>query len=127
MSDKKYIKLEDLDVYNISRELSRMAWDLYSESKMEEKIIIIQQFLRSIDSIGANIAEGYGRYHFLDKVKFYYNARASMFEAKHWLYLLKERELIVSEKYDLFIEKLESLSLKLNAYIKSNKDKKLNH
>jgi four helix bundle protein len=44
------------------------------------------QFLRAVDYIGANIAEGYGRYHYLDKVKFYYNSRAFHFEAfTHWI------------------------------------------
>jgi len=39
------------------------------------------QFIRSIDSITANIAEGFGRFHFLDRRKFYYNARGSLLEA----------------------------------------------
>lgn len=50
-----------------------------------------QQFVSSVDSIGANIAEGDGRYHYLEKIKFYYNARASLVESCHWNDLLKER------------------------------------
>lgn len=64
------------------------------------KKVIGDQFIRAIDSIGANIAEGYGRYHYLDKVKFYYTARASHIEAiNHWLSLLWERSLISESQY----------------------------
>lgn len=50
------------------------------------------QLIRVIDSHAANIAEGYGRYHYLDRIKFYYNARASLLESKHWLYLFLKRK-----------------------------------
>lgn len=63
----------------------------------ENKKIIGSQFIRAIDSVGANIAEGYGRYHYLDRIKFYYNSRASLFESKHWVLLLKERKIINNE------------------------------
>jgi four helix bundle protein len=45
-----------------------------------EQIIIGSQFITAINSIGANIAEGYGRFHYLDKNKFMYNARGSLME-----------------------------------------------
>ncbi|HRZ29314.1 MAG TPA: four helix bundle protein [Candidatus Paceibacterota bacterium] len=46
-----------------------------------EQIIIGTQFITAIDSIGANIAEGCGRFHYLDKNKFMYNARGSLMES----------------------------------------------
>lgn len=83
-----------------------------------------RQFVRSIDSIGANIAEGYGRYHYLDKIRFYYNARASLLESLHWLDLLNKREFFTGQAYLEFRTKIEDLHIKLNAYIKSIKNKK---
>ena len=42
--------------------------------------------LEAVDSVGANIAEGYARFHFLEKVRFYYISRASLSEGvEHWI------------------------------------------
>ncbi len=120
----EYISLEDLDIYIISRDLSKIAWEIYIDLKLDHKIIIGQQFVRCMDSVGANIAEGYGRFHSLDRVKFYYNARASLFESKHFTGLLFERELIDKDKYEKIMQLLNLLHPKLNKYIKHNLSKR---
>lgn len=83
-----------------------------------------QQFVKSTDSVGANIAEGYGRYHYLDKIKFYYNARASLLESVNWLTLMNERKIIADEKFELFFAKSRKLHMKLYAFIKFTLGKK---
>jgi len=85
-----------------------------------DKKHIGDQFLRSVDSIGANIAEGYGRFYYLDKVRFYYNSRASHYEAFiHWLELLFERERITKDEFESINEKAQKLQVKLNNFITS--------
>jgi four helix bundle protein len=115
------MELRDLEVYKISRELSTIAWNVYCELKQEHRFVIGSQFLESIDSVGANIAEGYGRYHYLDTVKFYYNARGSLWEFKHWVELLKERSLITANYHEEAIDKVEILAKKLNNLISATK------
>jgi four helix bundle protein len=78
------------------------------------------QSIRSTDSVGANIAEGYGRFHYLDKIRFYYNARGSLFESKHWLDLFYEREIIGKEKYFELIELYREIVKGLNGLINAN-------
>lgn len=91
--EKKFIPLKDLEVYKISRELSRIAWKIYQALDWRDKKIMGDQFIESTDSVGANIAEGYGRFHYLEKIKFYYNSRGSLNEAnEHWIELLWERK-----------------------------------
>ncbi|MDD5341555.1 MAG: four helix bundle protein [Patescibacteria group bacterium] len=121
-----YLKLNDLIIYNIAIELSDDAWIIYKNLAMDCKIILGQQFVRSIDSIGANIAEGYGRYHFLDKIRFFHNARASLTESLHWVNLLGKRGLITEEQNIKLKNKLEELHIKINAFIKTLLDKKSN-
>ena len=117
---KEYIKLEDLEVYKFARELSKMGWAIYSKMTWQTRKIIGDQFIESIDSIGANIAESYGRYHYLDRVKFLYNSRGSMLEAiNHWLGLMEEREIISKEEFTNVKMISDKLSLKLNNYIQS--------
>ncbi len=116
MSDKN---LGSLQVYKVSLEISHKAWNIYSSLPNEFRFNIGSQFIRSVDSIGANIAEGYGRYHFKDKIKFYYNARGSLWESKHWFLLLYHRKLIDQECFESSLDRLDSLGKLLNAFIAS--------
>jgi four helix bundle protein len=114
----KYIPLKDLQVYQLARKLSVVGWKIYSNFDWRTKKIIGDQFIESTDSVGANIAEGYLRYHFLDKIKFYYNARASHAEAVyHWLELLRERSFVDKEDYGEMIKISAELAPKLNRFI----------
>lgn len=67
----KYIVLKDLEVYKLARELSKIGWEIYEFLDWQIKKIVGDQFIEATDSIGANIAEGYSRFHFLDKIKFF--------------------------------------------------------
>lgn len=123
METKTFITIKDLQVYQLSRKLSTIAWDIYSKTSFEEKKIIGDQFIRATDSIGANIAEGYSRFHFLDKVRFYYNARASQSESTdHWLELLFERNKINQQVFDEYKPISKDLQIKLNNFIKFTKN-----
>ena len=120
---KDFVKLEDLEIYRLSLELSEIVWEIYKNLERDIKWTIGKQFLESIDSIGANIAEGYGRFHYLDSIKFYYNARGSLWESKHWLTLMLKRKIVSQENYDTIASKLEKLGIKLNNFITSVKKK----
>ena len=116
--NQNYLTLDNLRVYQLSRQLSRQAWAVYQDLDWQMKKVMGDQFIRAVDSIGANITEGYGRYHYLDKIKFYYNARASHYEAiTHWLDLLYERCLVKQNDYRTMIKTSSELAPKLNSYI----------
>jgi len=114
-----YVKLGDLDLYKETVELSREAWKVFERFSWQDKKIIGDQFIRSTDSIGANIAEGYGRFHYKDRVRFYYNSRGSLLETKHWVLLLYERKKINKEEFDNFLNLLTNIHKQLNSYISS--------
>ncbi len=116
----EYIKLEDLEVYQLSRGLSRISWEIYQNLNWQDKKIMGDQFVEAIDSIGANIAEGYGRFHYLDRIKFYYNGRASLSEScEYWLELLHERGKVDDREYKEMKLIAKELSIKLNNFINS--------
>jgi four helix bundle protein len=121
MEEKKgYIKLEDLEVYQLSRTLSKKSWSIYSKLNWQMRKIMGDQFIESADSIGANIAEAYGRYHYLDRVRFLYNSRGSKLESvNHWLSLMHERGVISDDEFKEAKDVAENLAVKLNNYIKS--------
>lgn len=124
---KQYIQLRDLEIYKLSRELSAKGWEIYENMDWQTRKIMGDQFIAATDSIGANVAEGYGRFHYLDKIKFFYNARGSFIEAsEHWLELLKERGKVNKATYDLYKQKAERLSIKLQNHISSTYKAKTN-
>lgn len=123
--EKDYIQLKDLEVYKLSRELSKIAWAIYETLDWRDKKIMGDQFIESTDSVGANIAEGYKRYHYLDRIKFYYNGRSSLSEScGHWLELLYEREKVPKDKYEKVKEIEKKLSVKLANFISATYDAK---
>ena len=118
MESKNFIELKKLEVYQLSRKLSSVAWEIFCRMDFLDKKHMGDQFLRSVDSIGANIAEGYGRFYYLDKVRFYYNARGSHYEAFiHWLELLSERERINNVEFDYINDTSTKLLVKPNNFI----------
>ncbi|HCJ67763.1 MAG TPA: four helix bundle protein [Elusimicrobia bacterium] len=120
MTEMKFIVLKNLEVYRLARELSEVGWEIYEKLSWHDKKIMGDQFIESVDSVGANIAEGYGRYHYLDKIKFYYNGRASLYEScEHWLELLYQRKKIETSDYERVKELKEKLLIKLNNFINS--------
>ncbi len=116
---KKYITLDQLKVYQLGRELSRTAWRIYERLDWRTKKINGDQFIESTDSVSANIAEGYGRFHYLDKVKFYYNARGSLLESRNWLDILEERGFINKKDQKEYIIIYKELRPGLNSLISS--------
>jgi four helix bundle protein len=113
-----YFNLDDLEVYQLAESFSDEIWFLVSEWDYFAKDTVGKQIARSADSIGANIAEGYGRYHYKENRNFCYFSRGSIIETKGWLRKSKIRKLITIEQFDALFEKLQTIHIKLNAYLK---------
>jgi len=111
-------KLEDLEVYNLSEVISDKIWDIVMGWEYFAKDTIGKQLCRAADSISANIAEGYGRYHFKENKNFCYYSRGSILEVKSFLRKSKNRNLISEYCYSELYTELQTIHLKLNAYIK---------
>lgn len=77
-----------------------------------------RQFVEAADSVGGNIAEGYGRYHYRDSRRFQYYARGSLFETRHWLRRAHERDLLSDERFEELAGRVQALAPQLNAYIR---------
>lgn len=113
-----YFNLEDLEVYQLAEEFSNIVWDIVSGWDYFAKDTVGKQIVRSTDSISAYIAEGYGRYHYKENRNFCYFSRGPVIETKGWLKKSKIRKLVTDEQFDLLYEKLQTIHLKLNAYLK---------
>ncbi len=79
------MKIEDLEIYNLSMNLSDKIWNLVCQWEYFAKDTVGKQWVRAADSIDANISEGFGRFTSKDSKNFYIIARGSMQESKTWL------------------------------------------
>jgi four helix bundle protein len=115
---------ENLRVYQLSEQIADKIWEIATGWDGFNRDTIGKQIVRSADSIGANIAEGTGRFGFQDNTRFGYIARGSLHETKHWLRRAYKRKLLSSSEVKSLKPLLDELSPKLNAYIKSVKNSK---
>ncbi len=83
----------------------------------DEKWNLTQQLKRAAQSIPANIAEGHGRYHFLDNVRFCYIARGSLTEVQSHISLAHDLGYLPGEVYKRITSEAESIGKQLNNYI----------
>lgn len=84
----------------------------------EEIFGITSQIRRSASSVTANIAEGYGRYYYKDKIRFYYQARGSNTETQNHLILAYGLKYVSSADYDSLILQLQESHRLINGLIK---------
>ncbi len=117
------MKLEDMEIYNISMEIGDEIWFTVVEWENLAKYSIGQQIVRSADSIAANISEGYGRYHFKDRKNFMFYARGSHYETITWLTKARNRKIISNDFFVGIIAKMEKLGVKMNNYISTLESK----
>ncbi len=113
------IDLKDLEVYKLSEELSDMIWNIVIKWDYFAKDTLGKQLVKASDSIAANIAEGYGRYHYKENKNFCYFARGSLEETKTWLRKSIRRGLINQSKHQELLDIIKKLPKLLNSYIKS--------
>jgi four helix bundle protein len=113
--------LEDLEIYRIAEAISDITWKTCENWEWFAKSTIGKQLVRAADSIGANIAEGYGRYAYRENIQFCYYARGSLNETRFFLQRALERNLIDRTKFQEIDHLIGKLNPMLNAYIKSIK------
>src|SRR5881409_4537000 len=71
---------EDLEVYQVAREFRKGMYAVSRKLPDFEKFELASQIRRAAVSLTNNIAEGHGRYHYLDQLKFLLQARGSLQE-----------------------------------------------
>ena len=77
---RKTSTFEDLEVYQVAREFRKAMYGVAKRLPEIEKFGLANQIRRAAVSLTNNIAEGHGRYHFLDQIKFMLQSRGSLEE-----------------------------------------------
>ena len=114
-----YVKsFRDLEVYKLAREVSKDIYILSKSFPVEEKYSLTDQIRRSSRSVGAQIAEAWGKrkyeHHFISKLT---DADSEQLETQHWLEVSEECFYINSETSYSLLQKCESIGKMLQSMI----------
>jgi four helix bundle protein len=110
---------EKLKVYRLAEELADGVWRSAREWNILDRDTVGKQLIRAADSVGANIAEGYGRGSGADNRRCVRIAIGSLYETKHWLRRAYHRGLLNAEEIEIVRPLLDQLLPMLNAYLNS--------
>ena len=113
--------LEDVRVLKNAEQVADAIFKIASRWDEFAQDVVGKQIARAADSIGANIAESFGRFHFGEKIQFLYYARGSVFETKYWLNRAAVRGLIPSADSQSYVTLLTDIARQLNLYVSSLK------
>ena len=120
---KKYLQLNDISCYKRALSLSNYVWDILIAWEWFVKKTIGIQFVTAVDSISANIAEGFGRFGKKDKIKFYYYSFGSVKESLDWNEKSKIRKLLTAEQYEHIFGELQVLPKEIHQLIRFTNEK----
>lgn len=110
-------KFEQLEVWKDSIKYANEISRLVLKFPKFEQFALANQMRNSAISISSNIAEGCGRFHNKDFIRFLRIALGSTYEAVSQLYIAREGAYLTQEKFDELYEEGAKISNKLNALI----------
>jgi len=115
----------DLETWKQARKIRLLIAEIIKSFPIEEKYRLTDQIIRSSRSIGNNIAEGHGRFHYQDNIRFCVMARGSLSETLDHLLIAVDEQIIKEDVLNAFQTEYESCLKLLNGYIQYLKSKKI--
>ena len=109
---------EDLDVWKVCRDLRTQIATIARTFPKEEQYRLRDQLIRASRSVTANLAEGYGRFHYAENIQFARQARGSLYELIDHLTVAQEEKLISVETFALVREAVLRAVLVVNGFIR---------
>jgi four helix bundle protein len=120
---KKYLELQDITAYRIAFDLANYVWDVVVIWNYFAKDTVGKQLVKAIDSVSANIAEGFGRYFKKDKINFYRYSYGSIDESSDWIEKANKRGLLKEKEYQYILQELKKIPKEINHLINFTNEK----
>lgn len=121
MNEKKKIKLfTDLDTWQEGHKLVLMTYKITKDFPKEETYCLITQLRRASISITSNIAEGFSRKSYQDKIRFYCMSLGSTTEIQNQLIVSRDLKYITSKIYNTIYQQSIKVHKLLNGLIKKS-------
>lgn len=118
---------KDLDCWKGARKLKIEIAEMIKSFPRDEKYDLIRQIRRPSRSVTANIAEGYGRFHFQENIQYCRQARGSLYETQDHLITAFDEGYITNDSLNSFESQVDKVLKILNGYIGYLKRAKTNN
>jgi four helix bundle protein len=115
---------EDLEVYRVAREFRRAMYEVTRRLPVHEKFELASQIRRAAVSLTNNIAEGHGRYHFLDQIRFQLQARGSLTELIDDLNICSDEKYLPPDEVAEMKKQATAVHQLINGYIRNLRERK---
>ncbi len=110
---------ENLRILQAAEAIADAIWKQVLEWGEFARDVVGKQITTAADSIGANIAESFGRFNFGEKLQFIYYSRGSLFETKYWINRAQVRGLMAPTEAQAYASQLTELARQLNTFASS--------
>jgi len=124
---EKYGKIRhftDIESWKIAREARKKFYELLQHLPDKERYVLEPQIRRACISATANIAEGFGRFHYQENIQFCRQSRGSMYELQDHLITCLDEKYVEESRYNELFSLLENGIKALNGYIRMLKRQK---
>ncbi len=123
--NRKIEEFTDLDAWIEGHKLVLLIYKITKKYPREELFSLVNQTQRAIVSYTSNIAEGFGRWSYAEKARFYLIAQGSLSEVKNQIIISKDLEYITSGEYVLIMDQIITTHKLIKGLIKSTLEKKM--
>jgi len=116
---EKIQRFTDLEAWKSAHKLAIDIYKLTKKFPKEELFGITSQLRRAATSVSANVAEGFSRFFYKDRVRFYYQARGSISETQNFLYLAMDIDILEPNLGKDLVSRCDEVRQILNGLIRS--------
>ncbi|MFA6518417.1 MAG: four helix bundle protein [Candidatus Shapirobacteria bacterium] len=124
MIGNKLVDFYDLEAWKEGHKLALLVYGMVSKLPSDEKYGLSDQLRRASASVTANIAEGFGRFHFNDKIHFFYLSRGSVKEVQSFLLLGRDLKYLSVVDVNIVWTQSKSAEKLINGLIRSTEKQK---
>lgn len=121
-------KLEDLKAWTEARRLGQLIYQVAQKIPQEEKYGVKRHMLENARNTPANLAEGFGRFHYQESIQFYRIARGCLEEQRNDVYICLDRNYLEDKELTNIFPQIDLVKKLINGLINSaNKVKIVKH
>jgi len=115
---EKFQTFEDLEVYKAAREFRKAMYAVSRRLPDFEKYELGAQIRRASVSLTNNMAEGHGRYHYPDQIRFFLHSRGSLQELVDDLNVCLDENYLSSDDIAKLKERASGVFTLVNGYLR---------
>ncbi len=121
MKNNRIQTFTDLNVWKEGHKLVIMVYKVTKLFPKEETYSLIDQMRRAVASITANIAEGFGRQTYKEKVQFYYLSKGSLSELKNFILIARDINYLSPNNFKELVDQANIVDKLLQGLIRKSK------